>query len=131
MTPFRTMTLPSGPDCVAPDGFEVRLLSELQGGGMAQFCLPAGQVSKAVTHRTVEEIWFFVSGRGEAWRKQEGREEVTPVRPGVSVTIPLGTHFQFRALGEEPLTAIAVTMPPWPGEVEAILVRGRWKSTMP
>jgi len=32
---------------------------------MAHFHLPAGQVSRAVRHRTVEEIWFVLSGRGE------------------------------------------------------------------
>jgi hypothetical protein len=54
------------------------------------------------------------SGRGEMWRKQGGREEVVPVGPGVCVTIPLGTHFQFRSFGDEPLAAVGVTIPPWP-----------------
>ena len=84
---------------MAPDGSDVRILLTLKGGGMAHFEIAPGQTSKAVTHRTVEEIWFFLSGRGEMWLKQEGREEVVPVEPGVCLTIPLGTHFQFRSFG--------------------------------
>ena len=98
---------------------------------MAHFELPPGQTSRAVTHRTVEEIWFFVSGQGEMWRRQNGQPEiVVPVESGVCLTIPLGTHFQFRSLGAEPLAALGVTMPPWPGEGEAILVEGKWEATV-
>jgi mannose-6-phosphate isomerase-like protein (cupin superfamily) len=97
----------------------VRVLLALSRGSMAHFALAPGQTSRAVAHRTVEEIWFFVSGRGQMWRRQ----------PGVCLTIPPGTHFQFRASGGEPLAAIGVTMPPWPGEGEAIPVAGRWAPT--
>jgi mannose-6-phosphate isomerase-like protein (cupin superfamily) len=51
------------------------------------------------------------------------------VESGVCLTIPLGTHFQFRATGSAPLAALGVTMPPWPGEGEAVPVQGRWKRT--
>ena len=131
MTDFRTKRLPVGRDAVAPDGSDVRVLLGLKGGGMAHFELPPGQASTAVTHRTVEEIWFFLSGRGEMWRKQEGQEEIVPVESGVCLTIPLGTHFQFRSFGYEALAALGVTMPPWPGEGEAILVQGKWEPTVP
>ncbi len=119
---------PPLPDVVAPDGSDVRILLRLSGGGMAHFELAPGQTSIAVAHRTVEEIWFFLGGRGEMWRKQGSREEVIAVDRGVCITIPLGTHFQFRSLGEEPLTAVAVTMPPWPGEKEAYPVDGKWQT---
>src|SRR5271165_5959763 len=56
MKTFATMTLPDGHDAIAPDGSEVRVLLSLKGGSMAHFRLPAGQVSRAVRHRTVEEI---------------------------------------------------------------------------
>jgi mannose-6-phosphate isomerase-like protein (cupin superfamily) len=115
---------------VAPDGSDVRVLLSLAGGSMAHFELAAGQTSKAVTHRTVEEIWIFVSGRGEMWRRQGEREEVVPVERGVCLTIPLGTHFQFRSFGDEALGAFGVTMPPWPGEGEATLVHGAWRPTV-
>jgi mannose-6-phosphate isomerase-like protein (cupin superfamily) len=126
MTDFDTKTLPSNWDAVAPDGSEVRILLGLRGGGMAHFQLAPNQVSTAVTHRTVEEIWYFLSGRGQMWRKQGDRSEIVDVYPGVSLTIPLGTHFQFRTVGSEPLAAVGVTMPPWPGDGEAILVEGMW-----
>jgi mannose-6-phosphate isomerase-like protein (cupin superfamily) len=129
MTDFRSLALPDLHDLLAPDGSEVRVLLGLERGGMAHFRLPAGQTSLAVTHRTVEEIWYIVTGRGEMWRKREGREEIVPLSPGVCLTIPLGTHFQFRTLGPEPLEAISVTMPPWPGEDEAIFVEGIWPTT--
>ena len=116
-------------DDVAPDGSDVRILLGLEGGGMAHFELGPGQTSTAVTHRTIEEIWFFLTGRGEMWRKQDGREETVTVESGVCLTIPFGTHFQFRSIGDQPLAAIGVTMPPWPGEGEAIVVEGRWKPT--
>lgn len=128
---FDTKRLPVDRDVVAPDGSDVRILLGLKGGGMAHFELPPGQTSIAVAHRTVEEIWFFLTGHGEMWRKQYDREEVVPVEPGVCLTIPLGTHFQFRSLGDDPLAAVGVTMPPWPGEGEAIAVKGKWESTVP
>lgn len=129
MSAFATKHLPAARDAVAPDGADVRVLLGLRGGSMAHFQLAPGETSRAVAHRTVEEIWFFLAGRGEMWRKLPGREDVVPVGAGVCLTIPLGTHFQFRSLGDEPLTAIAVTMPPWPGEGEAYEVAGPWPPT--
>lgn len=64
---------------------------------------------------------------GEMWRRQGTQEEVTLVERGISLTIPLGTHFQFRTIGTEPLAAIGVTMPLWPGEGEAREVPGVWE----
>jgi mannose-6-phosphate isomerase-like protein (cupin superfamily) len=131
MTPFDTKRLSARRDAIAPDGSDVRVLLGLTRGSMAHFELPPGQTSRAVTHRTVEEIWFFLSGRGEMWRRQNGQPEiVVPVESGVCLTIPLGTHFQFRSLGAEPLTALGVTMPSWPGEGEAIMVQGKWEATV-
>src|SRR6266404_4093965 len=106
MTDFRTKRLPAMSDAVAPDGSNVRVLLGLNGGGMAHFELASGQTSAAVTHRTVEEIWFVLSGTGEMWRKQHEREEIVPVEVGTCLTIPRGTHFQFRSFGPEPLAAI-------------------------
>ena len=127
MASFDTKHLPVQRDDVAPDGSDVRLLLGVKGGGMAHFELAPGRTSKAVAHRTVEEIWFFVGGRGEMWRRAaDGSETVDAVEAGVSLDIPLGTSFQFRALGDEPLRAVGVTMPPWPGDDEAEPVPGRW-----
>jgi mannose-6-phosphate isomerase-like protein (cupin superfamily) len=126
MSEFSTRRLPVAPDTVAPDRSDVRILLGLAGGGMAHFELAPGVTSVAVAHRTVEEIWYFLSGQGEMWRKQGEREEIVPVDSGVCITIPLGTHFQFRAFGHEPLAALGVTMPPWPGPDEAYPVNGKW-----
>ena len=93
---------------------------------MAHFELTPGGTSIAVAHRTVEEIWFFLTGRGEMWRKRNDHEEVVPIDPGVCLTIPVGTHFQFRSFGHEALAAIGITMPPWPGEGESYNVPGNW-----
>jgi mannose-6-phosphate isomerase-like protein (cupin superfamily) len=131
MTQFETKHLPATHDVIAPDGSEVRVLLALHGGSMAHFALAPGQVSTAVTHRTVDEIWFFLSGQGEFWRKQGAQEEIVPVEAGVCLTIPVGTQFQFRALGKEALTMLGVTLPPWPGEGEAIVVQGPWTPTVP
>src|SRR5262245_36418824 len=115
MDSFDTKMLPAYRDVVAPDGSDVRILLGLRGGGMAHFELAPGQTSVAVTHRTVEEIWFILSGTGEMWRKQGEREEVVALAAGVVLTIPLGTDFQFRASSNQPLRIVGVTMPPWPG----------------
>jgi len=130
MRAFETKPLGDAPDAFAPDGTAVRLLAALSGGSFAHFELPAGEASRAVVHRTVEEIWFFVAGRGELWRRAGEQEEIVAVSPGVSATIPLGTRFQFRASPEAPLAFVAVTMPPWPGEGEAEVVEGPWPPTV-
>ncbi len=123
---FTTRILNEDADTTAPDGSEVRLLATSSRGSMAHFELPADGVSKAVVHRNVEELWFITAGEGEMWRKLGDTEEVIDLYPGVSLSIPAGTHFQFRADPDEPLEAIGVTMPPWPGSDEAHEVEGHW-----
>ena len=130
MRAFETRALGEQPDASAPDGTAVRLLLSLAGGSMAHFELPAGAVSHAVTHRTVEEIWFVVSGRGAIWRSQGGVESTDPLGPGTSLTIPLGTAFQFRADAGSALAFVAITMPPWPGMDEAAPAQGPWAPTV-
>jgi mannose-6-phosphate isomerase-like protein (cupin superfamily) len=127
---FETTRLPIHPDVIAPDGSDVRVLARTQRGGMAHFELAPGRASDPIRHRTVDEIWFVLSGRGEIWRKQDGREEIVTLEQGVSLTIPVGTHFQFRASGDIALEAVGVTMPPWPGDDEAVPVPGIWASSV-
>jgi mannose-6-phosphate isomerase-like protein (cupin superfamily) len=64
------------------------------------------------------------------WRRNALQDEVVPVGPDVCVTIPLETEFQFRSLSGEPLSAVGVTMPPWPGVGEAVVVEGKWTPTV-
>src|SRR3954447_21539940 len=115
MKSFSTTVLGLKPDAIAPDGSEVRILSSTSRGSMAHFRLPPDAVSKAMTHKTVEEVWYFVRGKGRMWRRLGSVEEITDLSPGVSIDIPIGAEFQFRADSDEPLEAIGVTMPPWPG----------------
>ena len=134
MATFATKTLPDRYDDIAPDGSQVRILARVSRGSAAHFQLDAGNVSHAVMHTTIEEIWYFLSGEGEFWRKsEEGEEASVKVGRGVCITIPARTQFQFRATGTEPLTAFGVTMPPWPGsgEGEAQLVAGMWTPRLP
>lgn len=123
---FETKRFPSAIDAMAPDGSEVRILCSGARGSMAHFSLPSGQVSRPVAHHSIEEVWYFLAGRGRFWRKQGPDEEIIEVSDGVSITIPPGTHFQFRNDGDGPLTAVGVSMPPWPGEDEAYPVTGVW-----
>src|SRR3989304_5717806 len=95
---------------------------------MAHFELNAGKVSRAVAHKTVEEIWYFLEGEGEMWRKYGKQEAIVRVRAGICITIPVGTHFQFHTTGESPLKAVAITMPPWPGDDEVNRVDGIWEA---
>ena len=123
---FDTMQLPAAPDAVAPDGSDVRVLLQLGRGSMAHFELAAGRVSRAVAHHAVDELWYVLSGHGQMGRRQGQRQEAVPLSPGTCLSIPAGTHFQFRADGDGPLAAVGVTMPPWPGDGEAYDVPGAW-----
>jgi mannose-6-phosphate isomerase-like protein (cupin superfamily) len=125
---FETRTLAAGADAVAPDGSEVRLLARSERGSMAEFRLAPGAVSRAVVHRTVEELWFILAGTGRMWRRQGEAEEIVALAPGLSLSLPVGTSFQFRCDGPTPLAAVGVTMPPWPGAEEAVFVAGRWSA---
>ena len=123
---FETMRLPAAPDSVAPDGSDVRVLVRMDRGSLAHFELAAGRTSRAVAHRTVDEIWYVLNGRGEMWRWQGDRETTVALEAGVCASIPAGTRFQFRATGPEPLQVVGITMPAWPGEGEAYEVEGAW-----
>jgi mannose-6-phosphate isomerase-like protein (cupin superfamily) len=123
---FGTRQLPEVPDAVAPDGSDVRELLRLGRGSMAHFELAPGRVSRAVAHRAVEELWYILAGQGQMWRRQGERRQTVTLRPGTCLSIPAGTHFQFRADAAGPLTAVGVTMPPWPGDDEAYEVPGEW-----
>lgn len=127
MTDLVNKALGAAADVIAPDGCEVRILAATGRGSMAHFTLGPGQVSHAVAHRTVEEVWYFLTGQGRMWRRLGESSQIDDALPGVSIAIPTGTWFQLRNDGAEPLTAVAVTMPPWPGEDEAYFVDGAWE----
>ncbi|MBV9445029.1 MAG: hypothetical protein JO345_03925 [Streptosporangiaceae bacterium] len=123
---FTTVHAGEATEVTAPDGSAVRPLCVLpDAASFAEFELAAGQVSRAVSHASVQEIWYIVAGSGQMWRGQAGRAEITSLDVGVCLTIPLGTAFQFRA-GQDGLRAVAATIPPWPGDGEARPEQGPW-----
>jgi mannose-6-phosphate isomerase-like protein (cupin superfamily) len=124
-------TAPSKPNVVAPDGSEITLLStSLERGSMVLCTLQPGMVTRAVRHRSVEEMWHVKRGVGRLWRSLQGDESTADLAPGVSATIPLGASFQFRCDGDHPLEIVIATMPQWPGEHEAVPSDGPWKATV-
>lgn len=125
--PIDTICISDAIEEIAPDGSRVRPLLSLASGSMAQFELAPGQVSRSVMHHSVEELWLVTTGIGELWRQRDGYEKTVALAAGVCVSIPAGTAFQFRCIGNESLRIAAVTMPPWPGDGEAVRVGGRWK----
>ncbi len=118
--------LPAIPDHLAPDGSEIRELLPVTGASLAHCTLPPKQMSKAVKHRTVEEIWYVLAGQGQVWRKLGIDELVVDAVPGMALTIPRGTHFQFRNTGAEPFVFVIATAPQWPGADEAVAVPDYW-----
>jgi mannose-6-phosphate isomerase-like protein (cupin superfamily) len=119
-------------DTLAPDGSEIRLLVQVRAGSLVHCTLPPGQITRAVRHKTVEEVWLCLAGHGQVWRHspEANIDDLTDLTPGTSVSIPLGTHFQFRAAHGEPLEIAITTMPLWPGADEAVPVEGTWQPTL-
>jgi mannose-6-phosphate isomerase-like protein (cupin superfamily) len=128
MSTIDTVIRSERPDAIAPDGSEVRLLCRVSGASTAEFLLPPSTVSRAVHHRTVEEVWFILEGEGQIWRSRADESVYVALTPGTSVTIPVGTIFQFMS-AQEPLRVLGVTVPPWPGDAEAVPADGPWTPT--
>ena len=126
MTRLQRFLLPARKDLLAPDGSEIRLLASSPRGSMVHCQLPGGGTSLAVTHRTVDEVWYVLAGRGQLWRQYGDEECVEELVAGASCDIPLGTRFQFRNTAQDPLQILIVTMPPWPGSEEAVRVPDHW-----
>ena len=70
------------------------------------------------------------TGPGPDLAGRGGRRTGARLNPGASFAIAVGVAFQFRNDGEEDLTALAITMPPWPGEAEAEFVPGPWEAIL-
>ena len=111
------------PDAVAPDGSDIHFrVVDAERASLVEVVLGPGHTSRPVRHRTVEEIWYFLSGSGEVWvQSPDGTmEETRTVAPGEVVVIPTGSAFQFRAAGAEELRFLCYTSPPWSGNDEAV-----------
>lgn len=118
--------LPKKYNYLAPDGSQIRVLARGACSSLCHCLLPANATSTAVSHKTVEEIWYFLEGAGEVWRGGLSNNEPVPVASGVSLVIPVLTPFQFRNTGNVPLKFIIATTPPWPGVQEARPEQGYW-----
>ena len=112
------------PDAIAPDGSEiVFLVGDARRASLVEVRLPAGSTSMPVRHRTVEEIWYFLEGQGRVWRcPPDGQPRIDEVGPGLTLVIPTGWAFQFRAGPQADLRFLCYTSPPWPGDDEAVPV---------
>ena len=94
---------------------------------MARFEFSAGQISHAVWHPELDELWYVIDGAGEMWRKKDQMSSIDPLGPGTCVSIPRHTAFQCRA-GRAGMTVIAVTLPAWSGDSNAIAAMGPWET---
>ena len=128
---MQTRLFPESPDALSPAGAEIRYLMEGETGNMIHSTVPPDQVNRATIHATVSEFWHVLSGRGLIWRRDGSGEATVVLAQGVSIDIPVGTAFQYRCTGTEPLEFLCVTMPPWPGDAEATLIEGPWTPTVP
>ena len=126
---MKTALLPESHTIVAPDGSQIRELVQTSRSSMVHCTLEHGTVSMAVAHRTVEEAWYFISGRGLVWRAYDDGEEIVDAFPGVALTIDTGSHFQFRNTGDDDLCFVIVTTPAWPGMDEAYPVPDYWPTS--
>lgn len=108
----------------APDGSRVSELCRLSAGSVAVFELSADRTSAAVMHPELDEIWTVTAGMGLLWRKADHHQSIAELAPGLCMTIPAGTHFQFRAYST--LRILGVTMPAWDGNHQVKKVPGYW-----
>jgi len=120
---MQTRSFPAEPDGRSPAGAEIRHLIAGETGNMIHSTVPPGQV-RATVHATVCEFWHVLSGAGQIWRRDATGEETVVLEPGVSIDIPVGTAFQYRCTGDEPLRFLCISMPPWPGASEATVIDG-------
>lgn len=122
--------LPEKPDARSPAGAEIRFIMDGASGNMIHSTVPPGQVNRATRHKTVSEFWHVLEGQGRIWREKDGVEETVVLEAGVSIDISVGTAFQYRCDGDQPLKFICISMPPWPGDEEADFLEGPWEPSV-
>ncbi len=122
--------LSSEADAKSPAGADIRFIMDGPTGNMIHSTVPPGQINRATIHATVGEFWHVLQGEGEIWRRDADEERITRLAPGVSIDIPVGTAFQYRNTGDQDLTFLCVSMPPWPGDHEASHIEGAWEPTV-
>jgi mannose-6-phosphate isomerase-like protein (cupin superfamily) len=128
---MQTRSFPSAPDDRSPAGAEIRYLIDGETGNLIHATVAPGQVNRATVHATVSEFWHVISGEGELWRHDATGEVTAVLAAGTTIDIPVGTAFQYRCTGDTPLTFLCVSMPRWPGDLEATFVEGPWTPNAP
>jgi len=125
---WRIKELPEHYDDLAEDGSEIRQLLTTEEASAVHCTLPPKRTSAATRNEGINEIWYFIGGQGEIWFREQDKGDGTTkeIYPGTCLTIPADVHFQFRATGEDPLTFLCVTMPPWPGRHANVKVEPHW-----
>lgn len=111
---------------VADDGTELEFLLQTPRGNNYLCKLEPRFVSNAAIMLTVEEIWYFLEGRGVFWLKVDGVEHFFDFGPGTSIYVPQGASMQYRNDTDQPGLAHVTTLPPWPGKEAATLTQGPW-----
>lgn len=126
-TTFTTANLATTTSFLSDDGSEIRPMPSIQGVESVHCRLPKGGAIQASEHRTVSQIWYVISGKGELWLKSHAKKEtVLPLQPGVAVTVPLGYGFQFHNTGEQDLDIFIVNTTKWSGAGELIPIKNHW-----
>ena len=128
---MQARSIPREPEARSPAGAEIRFLMHGETGDIIHSTVPPGQVNRATVHATVSEFWHVLSGAGQIWRRDATGEATTDLVPGLTIDIPVGTAFQYRCTGAEPLRFLCMTMPPWPGDTEATIIEGPWEPNAP
>lgn len=127
---MKSTVLPETPDAKSPAGADIRFIMDGDTGNMIHSTVPPRQTNRATVHATVSEFWYVLEGNGEIWRKMGAESGVTPLVPGTSIDIPVGTEFQYRNIDDSDLKFICIAMPPWPGDSEATHVDGKWEPSV-
>lgn len=122
---------------------DVKILNRCEQGSMATFAFPPSAIGHAVRHWRVAELWYVLTGDATFWsapctqrgsvgragrsaRAQAADGELLELSVGDSLHIPPETAFQLKVHAAGPFEVAAVTMPPWQGADEALLVDGHW-----
>lgn len=105
----------SPPDFVAPDQSECNYLVRGPRANCITATLKPHTVSAPQSHKSIDETWYFISGTGRMYLRNEYDNTVTKINttPGTSVYIPCGNHFHFCNDGDDDQTAIITTLPQW------------------
>ncbi len=115
------------PDAIAPDGAEIRVLLDCPQGAtrlsLAEALVKPGERTACVSHRTIEEIWYIVRGKGRFHRllPDGSGEQAADVVAGDALLIPTGYRFWVENTGSDALVFLCCGTPPWPGHDEAIV----------